>query len=180
MKKSNNTTNKTLNINIKKLSKKAVIPSYANSGDAGMDLTATSINETDQYIEYGTGLALEIPTGYVGLVFSRSSVSKYDLDLANAVGVIDSTYRGEIKLRFKKQYNSKKNFYLLDTVHNWFGIKDITFTKHDDYKTYKVGDQIGQLIILPYPQVSFTQVDELSDTTRGEGGFGSTTPEDVK
>ena len=96
-----------MKVKIKKLHPDAVIPSYAKPGDAGMDLTAiskrveTGSDENGEYIEYGTGLAIEIPEGHVGLVFPRSSVSKKDLFLANAVGVIDSGYRGEVKLRFK-------------------------------------------------------------------------------
>lgn len=79
---------------MKKLDPKAVIPSYAKPGDAGMDLTSTSRTVVstyeEDYIEYGTGLAVEIPEGFVGLVFPRSSVSKKDMYLANAVGVIDA------------------------------------------------------------------------------------------
>ena len=91
-----------MEVKIKKLCETAVIPSYAKPGDAGMDLVATS-RVFDKYgnVEYGTGLAMEIPEGYVGLIFARSSISKQDLSLANAVGVIDSGYRGEIKFKFK-------------------------------------------------------------------------------
>ena len=91
-----------MEVKIKKLCDSAVIPSYAKPGDAGMDLVATS-RIFDKYgnVEYGTGLAMEIPEGYVGLLFPRSSISKQDLSLANAVGVIDSGYRGEIKFKFK-------------------------------------------------------------------------------
>ena len=89
-------------INIKKTNELAIIPKYAHSTDAGMDLVAVSMNETDKYIEYDTGIAIEIPKGYVGLVFPRSSVSKLDLVQANSVGVIDSSYRNSIKVRFKK------------------------------------------------------------------------------
>lgn len=140
-----------MNINLKKLHKDAVIPSYSKAGDAGMDLTAVSseiVNEKDHgYIEYDTGLAIEIPENYVGLVFPRSSISKTGLFLANAVGVIDSNYRGSIKCRFKAIPNS--------TV-------------------YSNGDRIAQLIILPYPIITFKEVDKLSDTMRGDEGFGST------
>ena len=80
-----------MKVKIKKLCENAVIPSYANPGDAGMDLVATS-RMFDKYgnVEYGTGLAMEIPEGYVGLIFPRSSICKQDLSLSNAVGVIDS------------------------------------------------------------------------------------------
>jgi dUTP pyrophosphatase len=138
-------------VKIKKLDSKAVTPAYAKAGDAAMDLTAISIAKVDKdefgYLEYGTGLAIEIPEGYVGLLFPRSSISNSGLILTNSVGVIDSGYRGEIKFRFKH-------------------IPDTSF--------YKVGDRIGQLIIMPYPQIEFEEVQELSSTERGEGGFGST------
>lgn len=134
-----------LTVAVKKLDPNAVIPSYANTGDAGMDLSAVSINDTQDYIEYGTGLALAIPEGFVGLVFPRSSISKYHLTLANSVGVIDSHYRGEVKLRFKRK----------------------------GHEIYKVGDRVGQIIILPYPEVSFVE-GELDKTQRGTSGFGST------
>ena len=144
-----------MNINIKKLDENAVIPQYAKPGDAGMDVVATSINITDDYIEYGTGLAFEVPEGYCMLIFPRSSNSKKDLLLANSVGVLDSGYRGELKLRFKRAYRS--DIYGLS-------VKSI----------YDVGDRIGQIMILPYPKIEFNEVEELSDTERGSGGFGST------
>lgn len=138
-----------LRVNVKKLSDKAVIPQYAKPGDAGMDMTATSLIKSEVYYEYGTDIAVEIPEGYVGLLFPRSSISKTKQILANHVGVIDSGYRGEIKFRFKKLA--------------W-----------DNGEVYNVGDRIGQLIIIPYPQVALFEVDELSSSDRGEGGYGST------
>ena len=137
-------------VKIKKLHPEAVIPSYAKDGDAGLDLVATEIvSNTTFDVTYGTGIAMEIPKGYVGLVFPRSSVRKYDLSLSNCVGVIDSGYRGEIQATFKK-------------------------TDGLDSTSYKKGDRIVQIIIIPYPKVRFVEVDELSQTDRGEGGFGST------
>lgn len=140
-----------MKIKIKKLVENAVIPTYAKSGDAGLDLTATSWN-LDDYgnFVYHTGLAIEIPEGYVGLVFPRSSVSKKKLFLTNAVGVIDSGYRGEITAKFKK----------LDL-------------KNEKSSFYEVGERIAQLIILPYPQIEFEEVKELTKTERGTGGYGS-------
>ena len=138
-----------LQVGIKKLEARAVIPSYAKPGDAGLDLTATSIISNTTYeVTYGTGLAIEIPTDHVGLLFPRSSVRKYDLQLANSVGVIDSGYRGEIQFTFNK-------------------------TQGLDSMKYKVGDRIGQLVILPYPQIQLVEEQQLSDSERGEGGFGS-------
>jgi len=140
-----------LNVRIKKLTPNAVIPKYAKNGDAGLDLLATSVNDNSEkpYIEYGTGLAVEIPLGYAGFLFPRSSVSKTTLSLCNAVGVIDSGYRGEIKLRFRRN------------------------TAEGEIMSYAVGDHVAQLIIMPYPQITFEEVSELSETVRGSGGFGS-------
>ena len=135
-----------MNVKIKKLSKDAVIPSYAKIGDAALDLTAVSISYTNSYVEYGTGLAIEIPEGFAGFVFPRSSISNYDLNLCNSVGVIDSNYRGEIKLRFKTVYNQK---------------------------VYNIGDRIGQLIIMPIHKIELELTEELNDSIRGSSGFGS-------
>ena len=140
-------------IRIKKLNPSEVIPTYAKDGDAGMDMVATRIiNETLDSITYGTDIALEIPKGFVGLVFPRSSIRKTGLHLSNSVGVIDSGYRGEIQATFKK-------------------IQGIT---NDELENYKVGDRICQIMIIPYPPIEFKEVDELTNTERGEGGFGST------
>jgi dUTP pyrophosphatase len=141
-----------MKVRIKKLNENAVIPSYAKDGDAGMDLVATSIiSNTSTQITYGIGLALEIPNGFVGLIFPRSSIRKTRLMLSNCVGVIDSGYRGELQATFNKINN--------DSV-----------SEND----YKVGDRIAQIMIIPHPPIEFDAVDELSDTERGEGGFGST------
>ena len=154
-----------LNVKIKKLSKNAVIPTYAKHGDAGMDLTATSKNyDGHGNVVYGTSLAFEIPFGYVGLLFPRSSNTKKDLLLGNSVGVIDSGYRGEVVFKFKA----------LDTHYMQDG--KLTFLKRDFMQEYNIGDRIGQIVILPYPQVSFVEVDDLSTTDRSIGGFGSTDP----
>lgn len=152
-------------VNIKKLDSLAQIPTYAKPGDAGLDLTAISKEVTPEYIEYGTGLAIEIPQGYVGLIFPRSSISKYDLSLANAVGVIDSGYRGEIKFRFKNATTINR---LKEFIISWVSSKD-----HHSAFEYSISDKVGQLIILPYPSIVLSEVKELSGTERGEGGFGS-------
>lgn len=140
-----------MKVKIKKLSSSAVIPAYANPGDAGMDIVATSMKFEENYIEYGTGLSFEVPKGYVLLIFPRSSVSKKDMMLANCVGVLDSGYRGELKLRFKIVCQAGQLM--------------------RDY--YNPGDKIGQIMIVPYPTIEFEEVDNLSDSVRGEGGFGS-------
>ena len=138
-----------MKIKIKKLNELAVIPKYAKQGDAGMDLTCVDWGITERYTEYDTGLSMEIPEGYVGLLFPRSSISKTNLILANCVGVVDSGYRGPIKLRFKEIAGPPGG-------------------------RYKTGDRVGQIIIMPVPAFEFDEVEELTNTDRGEGGFGST------
>jgi dUTP pyrophosphatase len=140
-----------ISVNIKKLYANSKLPKYGRVGDAGLDLTAVSISKTDDYIEYGIGISLEIPSGFVGFIFPRSSISKYDLLLANSVGVIDSNFRGELKIRFKMIKARINNL----------------------EKIYNVGDKVAQLIIMPYPETVFVEVDKMGDTNRGEQGFGS-------
>lgn len=134
-----------MKVKIRRLKEDAVLPRYACVGDAGADVVAISKRVTDKFVEYGTGLAFEIPESYVMLIFPRSSVSKKDLVLANSVGVLDSGYRGELFIRFQK-----------------FGEDE-----------YEVGDRVAQVMILPYPKVEFEEGEILSDTDRGDGGFGS-------
>jgi dUTP pyrophosphatase len=134
-----------LNIKIKKVTSTAQLPTKAHATDAGYDLYASSCHYEDGMLHYGTGVAVEIPAGYVGLVFPRSSIANTHLTLSNSVGVIDSGYRGEIKAKFRKGGS----------------------------KGYKVGERIAQLIIIPYPEVVFEEVEELSDSDRGTGGYGS-------
>ena len=140
-----------MKVKIKKLHPDAVIPRYAKQGDAGMDLTAVAIEKESippkGIVTFRTGLAIEIPEGHVGLLFPRSSVYKTGMTLSNCVGVIDSGYRGEIMMKYFR---------------NGF------------HEEYNVGDRIGQLIIMPYPEVQFEEVTELSSTDRGVGGYGST------
>ena len=134
----------------KKLHQAAKTPTKAHPTDAGFDLTAVSVESRDDIFIYGTGLAVEIPEGHVGLVFPRSSIADYStLTLTNSVGVIDSGYRGEIKAKFRMNYS----------------------TIHPTY--YKTGDRIAQLIILPIPTITFVEAEELSDSERGTGGYGS-------
>lgn len=155
-------------VKIKKMHPDAVIPKYAKVGDAGLDLTATSMYY-DEYgnICYGTGLAFEIPEGYVGLIFPRSSICKEQLLLSNAVGVIDSGYRGEVSFKFKPSMAlDNRQCVKADAEKLW----SIAVRQND---IYKVGDRIGQMIIMPYPSVEFEEVEELSETERGEGGYGS-------
>lgn len=138
-----------MKVKILKIHPNAVIPTYKMDGDAGMDLVATRVwSDEDGNVCYGTGLAFEIPKGYVGLLFPRSSNAKKDLLLSNSVGVLDSGYRGEVTFKFKPQKQGGK--------------------------MYEIGDRIGQIIIMPYPQIEFEEVEELSETERGKGSYGST------
>ena len=140
-------------IKIKKLDKRAVIPTFGSEHAAGIDLYAI-LDESltikpHETVVVHTGLAMEIPVGYAGMVFARSGLStKKGLAPANKVGVVDADYRGEIMV----------------ALHN-----------HSDIdQTIDHGERVAQLVIMPYLKVDFKEVDELSNTTRGEGGFGST------
>lgn len=138
-------------VKVKKTSATASIPKYALQGDAGLDLKAVSMYVEDAddhgFVEYGTGLAFEIPKGYYGCITPRSSICNTGLILANGPCTLDSGFRGEFKVRFKWIKGTKR---------------------------YEVGDRIAQLIVLPYPEVEMLEVEELEDSVRGEGGFGST------
>ena len=144
-----------INVCIKKLDPNAVVPKYAKPGDAGMDLTAVWTKEEFGRLFVKFGIAMEIPKGYVGLIFPRSSVHKTDYRLTNCVGVIDSGYRGEISAVF-------------DVSPLPTNVPEST-----PYH-YKVGDRCAQILIMPYPEIEFVTVDKLSTTERGEGGYGST------
>ena len=147
-----------MEVKLKKLAEEAVIPTYAKPGDAGMDMTAIGYEydaEKDCHI-YQTGIALEIPEGYVGLLFPRSSNRKTDAYMCNHVGVVDSGYRGDIMFSFKNRDKIEADV-----------IPSLV-------KPYEIGDKIGQIIIVPYPKVSFLEVNELSASERGTGGHGST------
>ena len=137
-----------MKIRFKKLSPNAVVPRKAHESDAGFDLTCTRYEVTNgELFTYHTDIAVEIPDGYVGLLFPRSSIYKQDLFLTNSVGVIDSGFRGEVTAKFRP---------------------------HLFAKPYDKGDRVAQMIIMPYPHIDLVEVDELSESDRGEGGYGST------
>ena len=163
-----------MQVKFKKLNKKAVIPTKAHPTDAGFDMVAVTKTVTDKYIEYGTGIATEIPTGFVGLGFANSRVSKYDLDLANCVAIIDAPYRGEIRFRYK--HTAHPQTAILAHKTKYFDlVKDVEPVPIPFHpKEFNAGDVVGQLIIMPIPDIEFVEVDELDETDRGEGGFGST------
>lgn len=172
-----------LKVKIKRLHPNSVIPKYAKQGDAGLDLTAVSY-EFDEYgnIVYHTGLSFEIPEGFVGLIFPRSSICKKDLSLTNAVGVIDSGFRGEVTAKFKPtacfcdfEYNTKENG--IGSVRDNYDFVCLSGENRKDAPTpllYEIGDRIAQMIIIPYPKIEFKEVEELSETERGDGSYGST------
>ena len=143
-----------LEVKIKKINDKAVIPTYSKEGDAGLDLTTISVDlercvDGSAVFVYHTGLSIEIPEGYVGLLFPRSSIVTKSLSLTNAVGVIDSGYRGELMCKFK-----------LNTI----SVPSL----------YSEGERFAQLVIIPYPKISLMEVEELSESERGNSGYGST------
>lgn len=142
-----------MTLKFKKLSDKAVLPTIAHKGDAGMDLTATNIttviNECGQLmLVYHTDLAVEIPEGHVGLLFPRSSIYKKSLQQTNCVGVIDSGYRGELMAVFKATTDCVPAI-------------------------YKEGERFAQLVIVPIPSIEIEEAAELSDSDRGENRYGS-------
>lgn len=135
-----------------KMTEGARLPEYAKEGDAGLDLWATEVKEKNEHYEVKFGVAVEIPEGHLGLIMSRSSVTDMNLMLKNGVGLIDSTFRGELRARFKK----------------------VKFEDGTQEQLYKVGERAAQLVILPYPKIKPIFAEKLSDSIRGEGGFGST------
>ena len=151
-----------MELKIKKLSDKAIMPIRAHNSDAGLDLTTTSItseiNECGQFIlVYHSDIAVEIPDGYVGLLFPRSSIAKKSIQFTNAVGVIDSGYRGEIMAKVRN-------------------------TSGDSIPAvYKVGEKFAQLVIVPYvSDITISEVSKLQESDRGTGGYGSSdTKEDI-
>ena len=140
-------------INIKKLNEKAIIPTYGSEYSAGADLYAcldepVTILPGEAYL-FHTGLAMEIPEGYAGLVFARSGLAtKKGLAPSNKVGVIDADYRGEIMVSL---YNHSK-----------------------EARTVEHGERIAQLVLTPFITADWNEVNELNETIRGTGGFGST------
>ena len=145
-----------MEIKFKKLTKTAKAPKRMHLYDAGFDLTLDSYEyDTKGNFVCHSGIAIEIPYGYVGLLFPRSSIAATGALLTNSVGVIDPNYRGEVMAKFKTSF---------------------------DALPYKIGHRFCQLIILPFPKVKYIDVDgdDLSETERGEGGYGSTNEDDAQ
>lgn len=154
-----------MDIRYKRLCPGASAPFRAHGGDAGYDLTAVSRHiDADGSMVYGTGLAVEIPRGYVGLLFPRSSLSHNDLTVANAVGVIDSGYRGEVTVKFRPSYSFS------DMMNERYAFSEVGGNTH---RVYEVGERCCQLVILRLPEVEFVESDELGDGDRKDNGYGS-------
>ena len=140
------------NVKIKKLNENAIIPTYGSPYSAGADLYSAMDDVTiapHSTVLIKTGLALELPIGFAGLIYARSGLAtKRGLAPANKVGVIDCDYRGEVMV----------------ALHNHSEVE----------QTVSKGERIAQLVITPYVVADFEEADELSETVRGEGGFGST------
>jgi len=142
-----------MQIRVKKLVDEAVVPKFNFDTDAGADLTATSMIFKRDMVIYGTGLAFEIPKGYYMQIVPRSSVMKYDLELVNSIGIIDADYRGEVKFVFRR------------TAH---------LSEFKEFQEiYGIRDRIGQAIIRKLIPTGYVEVEELSESDRGIGGFGS-------
>lgn len=139
-----------IDVKIRKVHPDAVIPFRAHATDAGMDVIAISMEITEDYVEYDTGLQFQLPEGYAMLIFPRSSNSKKDLLLCNSVGILDAGYTGNLKLRFK------------------------LITEEYTEKIYNPGDKVGQIMIIPYPEINFIETEIFNETERSDGGFGST------
>lgn len=144
-----------MKIQFKKLNDKAIIPRRSTSGSAGMDLYASEdayvykmSEQSKESVKVKTGIAVQIPEGYVGLLIERSSLHGKGVTLANHVGVIDSDYRGEILIAVKAIY--------------------------DGTHVVKAGQKIAQLVIVPVPELQIEIVESLNESGRGNGGFGST------
>ncbi len=142
-----------MRVGIKKLSSKAILPSYGSEYAAGADLYACVDEELNinphETVLVPTGLAVELPLGFAGLIYARSGLAtKKGLAPANKVGVVDCDYRGEVKV----------------ALHNHSEVA----------QTVAVGERIAQLVITPYLTAEFVESGELSETVRGAGGFGST------
>ena len=137
-----------MELKIKRLCEEAILPHYATEGSAGFDLTAIRKEHIDGAMaRFYFGLAFEIPKGHVGLIFPRSSIVSTCHRLGNAVGVIDSDFRGEVSATFDYVFNGRE---------------------------YKVGERVCQMVIVPFENCNIVEVDELEETVRGIGGHGST------
>lgn len=165
-----------MQVKVKKLNPDAVIPKYAKLADAGLDLIALTKEDNREQTTYGTGLSIEIPMGYVGLIFPRSSIRQRTMTLSNSVGVIDSGYRGEVRVTFNHVTDRTNLFRELRPFWDFKDAEKVEMVDIVDkaFDHYQVGDKIAQLVIIPIPEIELVESESLSETERGIGGFGST------
>lgn len=166
-----------INIKCKQLDEKAVIPFYAKEGDACMDITAIDLEydlKNDRYI-YHTGLAFEVPEDYYMDLRPRSSNTKTDFYIANAPGTLDAGYRGELLVVFKRRDKiALEDFAMLFKGCDPNQVMTAYVNSMLSIAPYVPGDRVCQMQVLPRPKVNIEIVEELSESERGEGGFGST------
>lgn len=163
-------------LNVKKLDPNAVLPSRAKDGDAGYDCVAISngeYNADKTYIEYKTGLSIEVPPGYHVELFPRSSISKYDLVLANSIGLVDNGYRGELLFRFKVIQRIVQDAGDRGSPYDPSSKPSRPSVFFPTPIIYQKGDKIGQIVIRKTVSFPVKEVEQLSQTERGTGGFGS-------
>jgi dUTP pyrophosphatase len=138
-------------VKVKLLDERAQLPAYAHEGDAGLDLTCVAIEHDPIFgiTTYRTGLAFDIPKGFAGFVYPRSSIYKTGEFFTNSVGVVDSGYKGEVTVK-------------------------TAFLNKDAPTIYKVGDRVGQIVFMPVPVIQLVRTTDVGSSTRGAGGYGST------
>lgn len=178
-----------INVKIKRENKDVKMPKYAKPGDFGMDLTCTSIvyNNEHDYYEFHTGVYCEFPKGVGAYLLPRSSNRKTDAYLCNSCGLIDEGYRGELIFCYKnrtsyevqcmlEEWGHYKNvaYYGEDLCHTITRLYEFSKPDPMDFCPFKVGDRIGQMVIFETKRAELTEVDELTDSERGSGGFGHT------
>ena len=159
-----------MRVNFKRLHPMAKIPCRGTDFSAGYDLTATSVQGVGDMLVCGTGLACEIPQGYFGAIYARSSIYLTGLEKVGGVCVIDADYRGEIFVLFRRVARSWEDVQVLKHYLSTSGQEN----KLGMMRPYAVGDRIAQLVIQPCADLEFVERAQLSVTARGSGGYGST------
>lgn len=166
-------------VKFKRLHKDAKVPTYITEDSAGLDITAISMeyDAKNRCMIYHTGLAVQLPKGYVGLLFPKSGIYKTTLNLRNCVGILDGDYTGEVKAYFKDDIEYGSRFLLKLRI--WFNrlLKKLNIPQplRSKIRRYEIGDKVIQMIVLPFPKVNFLKVEELDKTERGTKGFGEMT-----
>tara|TARA_Y100000310_G_C20704121_1_gene833212 strand:+ start:6114 stop:6983 length:870 start_codon:yes stop_codon:yes gene_type:complete len=170
---------KDVQVYYKKLHEDAKLPFYSTEYAIGMDMvTVSDAIIHDKYIEYKFGFAMELPAGYGGFLFPRSSISKSDFNLCNAVGIIDPDYRGEVTARFNLNLpihniaRYDEEFVLLEPNEGY--TKNKILYLDEELEVFEKGDKILQLVVMPVPRCKNSWKEELPETVRGDGGYGHT------